>query len=179
LHDVAAAKRLLAAAGHPDGAGLPPIEILHQNNDTVRLVAEAVQEMWRRELGLQVTLRNQENKTVFADRRAGNYQVLMSEWIGDYLDATTFLDLWRSDSGNNHTRWSSETYDRMLNDAARTIETPHRAHLLRGAEQLMLDEAPIAPLFYNPHTYLIQPSVRGWKPTPSDSIDYQHVRLEE
>lgn len=179
LHDVAAAKKLLADAGHPGGAGLPPIEILHQNNDTVRLVAEAVQEMWRRELGLQVTLRNQENKTVFADRRAGNYQVLMSEWIGDYLDATTFLDLWRSDSGNNHTRWGHPDYDRLLSEAARTADASARAALLRAAEELMLDEAPIAPLFYNPHVYLIQTSVRGWKPTPSDSVDYQHVRLEE
>jgi oligopeptide transport system substrate-binding protein len=179
LHDVASAQKLLADAGHAGGAGLPPIEILHQNNETVRLVAEAVQEMWRRELGLQVSIRNQEYKVVFADRRAGNYQILLSDWIGDYLDATTFLDLWRSDSGNNHTRWGDPGFDRLMNEAARTADAAQRARLLREAEELMLAEAPIAPLFYNPHVYLVQSSVSGWKPTPSDSIDYQHVSLVE
>ncbi len=105
-YDPAAARQLLAEAGHANGAGLPPIEILYNNSEILRLVAEAIQQMWHRDLGIDVRLVNQEYKSVFASRRNGDYQVLLGSWTADYLDATTFLDLWRSDSGNNHTGWS-------------------------------------------------------------------------
>jgi oligopeptide transport system substrate-binding protein len=178
LMDAAAAREILWDAGFPEGRNFPPIEILHNNSDTLRLIAEGVQEMWRRELGIAATIRNQELKVVFADRRAGSYQVLLSDWIGDYLDATTFLDVWRSDSSNNHTRWKNAEYDALLNRAATTADRAARAALLQQAETLMLDEAPIAPLYFNPHVYLIHPSVKGWQPALTGSIDYQHVSLQ-
>jgi pyridoxine/pyridoxamine 5'-phosphate oxidase len=110
----------LADAGHAHGAGLPPIEILYHNSEILRIVGEAIQQMWHRDLGLEVRLANQEKKTVFANRRAGDYQVLLGSWTADYLDATTYLDMWRSDSGNNHTGWSDPAYD-ALTDRANTI----------------------------------------------------------
>lgn len=175
--DLPAARRLLAEAGFPGGSGLPPLELLYNNNETIRLVAESIQEMWRRDLGVAVTLLNQEYKVVFADRRAGNYQILLSDWVGDYLDATTFLDLWRSDSGNNHTGWSNPAYDELMKRANVTADPAARAALLQQAEVLMLDSAPIAPIYFNPHVYLLQTSVRGWQPSPMDHIDYRHVWL--
>lgn len=176
--DLATARRLLAEAGHPGGQGLPPIEILYNNSEIIRLVAEAIQEMWRRDLGLDIRLANQEYKVVFANRRTGNYQILLSDWVADYLDATTFLDLWRSDAGNNHTGWGSADYDALMNRAAATIDPAARAALLQQAEALMLDAAPIAPIYFNPHVYLKQPSVKNWRPSPMDHIDYRHVSLE-
>ena len=87
--------------GHANGAGLPPIEILYNNSEILRLVAEAIQQMWHRDLGIEVRLVSQEYKSVFASRRIGDYQVLLGSWTADYLDATTFLDLWRSDNGGD------------------------------------------------------------------------------
>jgi len=175
--DLATAKKLLADAGHPGGAGLPPLEILYDNSETNRLVVEAIQEMWRRDLGVQATITNQEKKVVFANRRTGNYQILLSEWVADYLDATTFLDLWRSDSGNNHTGWAQSDYDALMARAEATADAVARAALLARAEALMLASAPVAPIYFNTHTYLLSPSVRGWKPSPMDHIDYRHVSL--
>ncbi|MSU69699.1 MAG: peptide ABC transporter substrate-binding protein [Opitutaceae bacterium] len=177
--DFAAARRLLAEAGFPGGKGLPAIELLYNNSENHRVLAEAVQEMWRRELGLEVRLVNQEFKVVLTERRAGRYQILLSDWVGDYLDAGTFLDLWRSDNGNNHTGWSSPEYDARLFAAARTIDPADRARQLQKAESLMLAAAPIIPLYYNTHVYLLQPSVRGWHPTLLDHHPYKHVWLEE
>ncbi|MBI3886775.1 MAG: peptide ABC transporter substrate-binding protein [Opitutae bacterium] len=176
--DLPVARRLLAEAGYPEGRGAPPLEILYNNSETIRLVAESIQEMWRRDLGLNVTLQNQEYKVVFANRRAGNFQILLSDWVGDYLDATTFLDLLRSDAGNNHTGWGDPAYDALLDRANATVDTSARAALLQQAEALMLDHAPIAPLYFNPHVYLIQPSVKNWHPNPMDHADYRYVRLE-
>lgn len=176
--DIAAARALLAEAGFPGGKGLPPLELLFNTSANHRLIAEAVQEMWHRDLGLDVRLVNQEFKVVLSERRAGHYQILLSDWVGDYLDATTFLDLWRSDSGNNHTGWTNPEYDALLFAAARTADPAARASQLQRAEALMLAAAPIIPLYYNSHVFLVQPSVRGWNPTLLDHHPYKHVWLE-
>ena len=177
--DLAAAKKLLAEAGYPEGKGLPPLELLHNTSANNRLIAEAVQEMWRRDLGLDVRLVNQEYKVVLAERRAGRYQILLSDWVGDYLDATTFLDLWRSDSGNNHTGWGSPEYDALLFAAARATTAGERAAQLQKAEAVMLNASPVIPLYYNTHVFLAQPSVKGWHPTLLDHHPYKHVWLEQ
>jgi len=173
-----AARALLAAAGFPGGRGLPPLEMLFNTSGNHRLIAEAVQEMWRRELGLDVRLTNQEFKVVLSERRAGRYQILLSDWVGDYLDASTFLDLWRSDSGNNHTGWANPEYDALLFTAARTADPAARAAQLQQAEALMLAAAPVIPIYYNTHVFLLQPSVKGWNSTLLDHHPYKHVWLE-
>lgn len=178
VYNLATARQLLADAGHPNGAGLPPIEILYNNSEILRLVAEAIQQMWHRELGVDVRLVNQEYKSVFASRRNGDYQVLLGSWTADYLDATTFLDLWRSDNGNNHTGWSDPAYD-ALSDRANTIADPAaRAAVLAEAEAFVLEAAPIIPIYFNTHVYFLHPAVKGWQPTPTDHSDFRYVWLE-
>jgi oligopeptide transport system substrate-binding protein len=176
--DVEAARALLVEAGFPGGKGLPALEMLYNTSANNRLIAEAVQEMWRRDLGVEVRLHNQEFKTVLSERRAGRYQILLSDWVGDYLDPTTFLDLWRSDNGNNHTGWASSEYDALLFAAARTTDPAARADQLQRAEALMLAAAPVIPIYYNTHVFLIQPAVKGWHPTLLNHHPYKHVWLE-
>ncbi len=177
-YDPDAARRLLSAAGFPRGERLPAIEILFNTSENLRLIAEAVQEMWRRELGLTVRLVNQERKVVLSERRAGNFQVLVSDWVGDYLDPSTFLEPWRSDATNNYTRWSHAEYDTLLFTAARNPDPATRAEQLAKAEALLLQAAPLIPLYYNTHTFLLHPSVKGWHPTLLDHHPYKHVWLE-
>ena len=176
-YDPEAARRLLAEAGHARGAGLPPIEILYNNSEILRLVGEAIQQMWSRELGVEVRLSNQEKKVVFANRRAGDYQVLLGSWTADYLDATTFLDMWLSDSGNNHPGWKDPAYDALAARALTIADPNARAAVLAEAETLVLDAAPIIPIYFNTHVYLLNPSVQGWQPTPMDHTDYRYVSL--
>lgn len=178
IYDLAEARRLLADAGFPGGRGLPALEILHNSSASRRLICEAIQEMWRRDLGIDVKLSNQEPKVMFAARRSGDYQIILSDWIGDYFDPTTFLDLWRAKSQNNHTGWTDPAYDAVLDGAAAASDSAARASGLQRAETLLLDAAPIAPLYYNTHVYLLQPSVKGWRPNALDQIDYKDVWLE-
>ncbi len=178
LKDLALARQLLAEAGYPDGKGLPPMELLFPTKGFGPIVSETVQEIWRRDLGVALTIRQQEQKVIYAERRAGNYQILLSDWIGDYLDPTTFLDLWRGDNGNNHTGWKNDRYDELMAQAERTVDPAARGAVLQQAEAHMLDAAPIAPVFYNTHVYLLNPAVKGWNPTPLDQISFKRVRLE-
>lgn len=177
-YDVQRARQLLTEAGFPEGKGAPSIELLFNTSETHREIAEALQEMWRKHLGLQIVLRNMENKSVLAARRTLSYQLLRSNWIGDFADPTTFLKVFRSDSGNNHTGWNNATYDRLLFTAALTSVPAERTRLLRQAEELLLQDAPIIPVYHFSHVFLLHPSVRGWNSTLLDHHPYKHVWLE-
>ena len=177
--DAPTARKLLAEAGYPDGKGAPPVELLFNTSESHRAVAEAVQEMWRRELGLRVTLLNQENKTLQTARETGDYQLLRSVWIADYADPLSFLEIWTASSGNNYTGWSDATYDQLLYQAARAPDRDARDALLRKAETLLLQQAPFIPIYHYTHVFLIQPSVQGWHPTLLDHHSYKSVWLKE
>lgn len=177
-YDLAAARQLLSDAGFANGKGLPPIEILYHNSEILALVAEAIQQMWHRDLGLEVRIANQEKKTVYASRRAGDYQAVLGTWTADYLDATTFLDMWRSDSGNNQTGWADPAYDALANRADQMADAAARAKVLAEEEALVLDAAPIVPVYFNTHVYLLNPAVKGWHTTPMDHTDYRYVSIE-
>jgi len=85
----------------------------------------------------------------------------------------------RGDDGNNHTGWTSPEYDAALFAAARNPDPASRFSQLQQAEALMLADAPIVPLYYNTHVYLLQPAVQGWHPTLLDHHPYKHVFLQE
>jgi oligopeptide transport system substrate-binding protein len=176
--DLTEARRLLAEAGYPNGQGLPAFELLFNNSENHRVIAEAIQEMWRRGLGVQVNLFNQESKVVLSARRSGDYQILRSDWVADYADPRSFLNLWRSGSGNNYTGWSNPDYDALLFAASRAPEPAERNALWRKAETLLLHDSAIIPIYYYTHVFLIQPSVQGWYPTLLDHHPYKYVWLK-
>jgi oligopeptide transport system substrate-binding protein len=173
-----AAAALLAEAGYPGGRGLPPLDLLFNTSEIHRTIAEAVQEMWRRELGLEVRLTNQELKSTLSARRAGDFQMLRSVWTADYADPTSFLSIFTTANGNNYTGWADSAYDAALFAAARTSELVARNALFNQAERILLDAAPIIPIFHYTHVFLLQPSVRGWNSTVLDHHPYKHVWLE-
>ncbi len=177
-YDVPQARRLLAEAGFPEGRGLPPIEILFNTSENHKIIAEAIQQMWRKNLNVAATLLNQEQKVYFDSRRQMNYQVIRSTWIGDYNDPNSFLNLWLPGAGNNMTGWSNPEYDRLIAEAGRTADQAARYTAFRQAEAILLEEAPILPVYFYTHGFLIRPSVKGWYPTILDHHPYKHVRLE-
>lgn len=176
--DLISAKRLLVEAGFPEGRGLPPLEILINSSGNHRVIAEAVQHMWR-QLGLQVEVNNMEMASLFAKRRTLDYSVLRSEWVADFADPKSFLDVFRGGSSNNHTGWNSLAYDALLHAADRTADPSARHELLRQAEAVLLDEMPIIPIYHFTTVRLVHPAVRGWHPLPLDRHPYKHVWLEE
>jgi oligopeptide transport system substrate-binding protein len=176
--DFPAARALLAEAGYAEGKGAPEIELVFNTSESHRAVAEAIQEMWRRELGLQVRLTNQEFKVLQNARNVGDFQVLRSVWIGDFVDPLSFLGIWTSSSGNNYTGWKNTSYDQLIFQAARTVDPAARLALLQRAEALLLDDAPFIPIYHYTHVFLIQPSVKNWHSNLLDHHPYKHVYLE-
>jgi oligopeptide transport system substrate-binding protein len=174
------ARRLLAEAGFPEGRGFPPLELpFYVFHGTEQPVVEAIQQMWRANLGIQIALVKQEMKTVVTARRTGDFDILNANWLGDYLDPTTFLDLLRTGASNNGTGWSNPLYDQLLGEAARTLDPAKRFDLLRRAEALMLSEVPIVPLYYHPMRVVRHAAVKGWHSNLLDVHPLKFVSLEK
>ncbi len=177
-YDIASAKKLLAEAGYPDGEGFPGFELLYNTNESHRKIAEVIQQMWQKNLNINVVLKNQEWKVYLDSTQQGDFQVARAGWIGDYVDPNTFLDLWITGGGNNRTRWSNSAYDNFIASAAATSDAAVRFNAFQKAETILLDELPIMPIYLYVSLSLIQPGVRGWHPTLLDHHPYKYVYLE-
>ncbi|HEY8464390.1 MAG TPA: peptide ABC transporter substrate-binding protein [Bacillota bacterium] len=173
--DLAQAKRLLAEAGYQNPEQFPTIEILYNTSETHKLIAEAIQEMWSKNLKIKVTLTNQEWKVYLQSREQGNFQVARAGWVGDYVDPMTFLDLWVSDNGNNFSGWSNPNYDQLIALAKQTADTKKRLQILHQAEKLLMDEMPIAPIYFYTRPYLIQEWVQGVRYTSVGYVDFSNA----
>lgn len=171
------AKRLLAEAGFPDGKNFPEITYLFNTSDGAQFFAQAIQEMWRKNLGVKISLKNQEYKVYRVSMEQGEYDLARSAWSGDYLDPTTFLDLFAGTSNMNWTRWSDAAYDRALAEAARERVPAKRAEKLREAEKILLDAVPVIPTVFNRNKFLISPDVEGWFPNLLDIHPYNAVKF--
>jgi oligopeptide transport system substrate-binding protein len=176
--NVAIARQLLADAGYPEGKGLPPVEILYNTSENHKIIAEAVQQMWKSNLGIDAQLVNQEWKVYLDSQRTKNYQLARSGWIGDYVDPNTFLDVWVTDGANNETGWSNAGYDRLIREAGQTGDPAKRYELFQQAEAILVADPPFVPIYFYTRVHLIQPSVKGWHPNILDNHPYKHVYLE-
>lgn len=176
--DFAAARQLLADAGHPDGRDLPVFEIQCRNDEIHPRYAEALQATWQRELGLRVTIAPSEQKTWLENQQSGNYTITFGAWLADFPDASNFLGLFTSTSGYNWTGWKDADYDRLLAEATPLADTARRHELYQQAESRLLESAPIAPLYFGASTYLLHPAVKGWPPASLGWRRYQLVHLQ-
>ena len=172
------ARHLLAEAGYPAGKDFPRFEVELKGDDIHRAVMEAIQQMWKKELGIDCSLAPLEQMTWLANQKAISYQLSTSRWIGDYLDANTFLDLFLSSGGKNQTHWTSPDYDKLVSEAAACSDKAQRQSLQQKAEQLLLTELPIIPIFHGTRVYLLHPGVKNWPPSLLGLRRYQYVKLQ-
>jgi oligopeptide transport system substrate-binding protein len=145
---IAYARQLLAEAGYPGGKGLPKLEVLYNTDEGHKKIAAAIQQMWNKNLGVDVELRNSEWKVYLDDLSKLRYQVGRRGWIGDYRDPYTFIELMKSDSGNNNTGWSDLDFDRLALESGAEADPARRYEILRQAEAILLCDLPVLPLYY-------------------------------
>lgn len=161
-YDPAQARQLLAEAGFPGGKGFPKVELLYNTNESHRQIAEAIQQMWRRELGIEISLFNQEAKVYVETMRTMSYQIARYAWVGDYLDPSTFLDTMTTGNGNNQTGWSNAEYDRLIAAAETAGNETERYAYFQRCEEIIAAENPILPIYFYVRNNLQRPEVKGW-----------------
>jgi oligopeptide transport system substrate-binding protein len=176
--DPAAAKQLLAEAGFPEGKGFPKTELLYNTSDLHRVITQAVQQMWKEHLGIQVDLVNVEWKVYLARQSSLDYQISRAGWIGDYVDPNTFLEMWKTGGGNNQTGWSSKRFDELMDQAARLVNAKDRMQAMQDAEKILLDEAPVLPLFTYVNKGMLSRKVKGWYPNILDQHPLKYISIE-
>ena len=176
-YDLERARALLAEAGYPDGTGFPGLELMYNTSEGHRRIAIAIQQMWKTNLNIDVTLTNQDWKVYLDKRDEKDYQVARAGWIGDYLDPNTFLDMYTTSSGNNDTGWSHRRYDALIARAGATTDQDRRFALFQDAEAILMTELPIMPIYTYVSKSLVSPDVRGWYPNILDIHPFKYISL--
>ena len=151
---------------------------MYNTMDKHRKIAVAIQQMWKKELNINITLSNQDWKVYLDRERTMNYCISRGSWIGDYPDPNTFLDMWLTGGGNNRTGWSNRVYDDLIAKAAAAADKEERYGYFQQAEEVLADEVPVLPVYTYTRVYLKRPEVKGWYPNILDHHPYQYVYLE-
>lgn len=176
-YDPGAARALLAEAGYPGGKGFPQAEILINTSESHRKIAEAIQAMWREELGIEVGIFNQEWKVYLDSQSSLDYDISRSGWIGDYVHPMTFLEIFTAGNGNNDTGWANPAYDTLIRQAQAASSEDARLAALQQAEALLLEDLPVLPIYWYTRVYMKDPRITGWSPKLLDNRPYKYVGI--
>ncbi len=173
------AKKLLAEAGFPDGKGFPKLELLYNTSQNHRVIAEAIQQMWRRNLGIDITMRNEEWKVYLDSTDNKNYDLQRGGWIADYVDPHVFLEIWTSGNLNNDTGWGHPEYDQLHDQALKAKTQDERYAIYQKMDAILADELPVIPIYYYTRPLAMSPKVKGLYPTLLDNHPYKYIWLEK
>jgi oligopeptide transport system substrate-binding protein len=155
------ARELLAEAGYPNGEGFPAVELLFNTSETHKRIAEAIQDIWKEHLNVKVLLLNQDWKVYLSSMSNLDYTVARSSWYADVADPINFLECFLSGGGNNRTGFKSPAFDALIQKAYAEPDAEVRLRLLQEAEAILLDEAPIVPIYFYTEKYLQAESMKG------------------
>ncbi len=171
------AKALLAEAGYPDGAGFPKFTLLYNTSEGHKKVAEMVQEMWKTNLGIECTLENQE-WAVFQDTRtAGDFELARGGWITDFLDPMGLLAIFVSGNSYNDPNYSNADYDDLMAKANASNGKDHY-EALYAAQEILMTELPMIPVYHYTDYYLSSPQVKNWTRSQLGALDFSKASIK-
>ncbi|RAT71516.1 peptide ABC transporter substrate-binding protein [Lonsdalea populi] len=170
----AQAKALVGAAGYGPGKPLK-LSLLYNTQETNKQVAIAVASMWKKTLGVDVKLVNQEWKTYIDNRNSGNFDVIRASWVGDYNEPSTFLSLLTTQHSGNISRFNNAEYDRLMKDSGGQTDGQRLNHEYNQAERILMNEAPIAPIYQYTNARLIKPWVKGYPINNPEDTAYSQM----
>lgn len=176
--DANEARRLLAAAGFPGGAGFPTVTLLYNTADNHRVIAEAAQQMWKRELGVDVRLENQEWKVYLSNMHLGNFDLCRAGYIVAPDDPTRFLEAFTTGHGFNNAKWSDPRYDAMLKASLVETDPAKRGEMFTAMEERLDEAMPVSPIYHYTNLYLLRPEVKNWADNLLDNFPLREVVLD-
>lgn len=172
--DAAEAKKLLEQGMKEKGyTKLPEVTLTYRSGTANEKTAQAAQEMWKQNLGVDVKLQKVEGKVLTDMQKQLQYQIARSSWLPDFGDAINFLDIFQSKSGSNRTGWSNAEYDKLIEGAYKEPDDAKRLQMLHDAEKILVSDAPVAPLYFYNTSLLTSDKASG---IVSSSLSYTDLR---
>jgi oligopeptide transport system substrate-binding protein len=176
-YDLDAARKLLADAGYPDGKGFPRLNILYNTDVLHSEVAQIIHRQWLNNLNIDTDLAGCEVKVFGLRLHTQDYDIARASWYGDYDDPSTFTDKYKSDSDDNDSKWNSPEYDAICAAAQKEPDPHKRFALLSKAEAILLQDAPIIPLFHYVNAYLFRDNVQGIPLDPREMVNFKAIQV--
>jgi oligopeptide transport system substrate-binding protein len=175
---IAQARALYSSAGYSTSKPLR-LRLLYNENPAIKRMSIAIASMWKVTLGIETDLIDEEYR-VFLDSRkdTARWDIVRLGWSADYNDAGNFLEIFRSGSSNNDTGYSNADYDSLLDSAANSADASYRRHILEQAENLMLSEYPVVPVYYFSSKRLIKSYVKGAQSNPLNKLYSRHLSIQ-
>lgn len=164
------AKQLLEEAGF-NAANPLKFELVYNTLEAHKKLAIVMSSMWKKTLGADVELANQEWKTFLQKLSQRNFSVARYAWMGDYNEASTFLSFFDS-QGMNYGDWSNPKYDEVMAKAILAKDSKGRNHYYQQAEQIFAEEMPAIPLYHYTRSVLKNPKVGGYSTTNASDARY-------
>lgn len=179
-NDVETAKKLLDEGMKELGiTKLPEITLSFNTVERHKKIAEALQDMWKQGLGIDVKLINKEFKVHLDDMHTGNYQMGRLGWNADFNDPINYMEIYRDkDGGNNDTRWEHPRYKELVNLMAKETNPEKRKEMIAEAEQIFMDEMPIIPIFTDVDVWVETDKVKGIRVDPLGFIDFKWAEMQ-
>ncbi|MEY0036192.1 ABC transporter substrate-binding protein [Providencia rettgeri] len=167
------AKVLLQQAGFGPNHPLE-LTLLYNSSENHQKIAIAIASMWKKKLGAEVKLVNQEWKTYIDSRNTGNFDVIRASWIGDFNEPSTFLSLLTSQHSGNIPKFNNPIYDEVIASASIETNAQLRNRYYNNAEAIIAKEAPIAPIYQYTNARLIKPWLKGYPINNPEDVAYSH-----
>ena len=167
------AKELLLEAGYNKANPLK-FSLLYNTSDQNKQQAIVAASMWKKNIGAQVTLQNQEWKTSLQSRHEGHYDVARATWCADYNEPTAFLNMMLSQNSNNTAFYSNSAFDALLAQALTAPDDQSRHDIYQQAEALLDKDSAIVPVYYRVSARMIKPTINGFK--GKDPLDYTDIK---
>ncbi|EOE5318904.1 peptide ABC transporter substrate-binding protein [Providencia rettgeri] len=167
------AKVLLQQAGFGPNHPLE-LTLLYNSSENHQKIAIAIASMWKKKLGAEVKLVNQEWKTYIDSRNTGNFDVIRASWIGDFNEPSTFLSLLTSQHSGNIPKFNNPIYDEVIASASIETNAQLRNRYYNNAEAIIAKEAPIASIYQYTNARLIKPWLKGYPINNPEDVAYSH-----
>lgn len=178
-HDVAEAQKLFQEALNEKGLSvdtLPKITLLYGSNDRDHKIAQTVQQQWNQAFNTNLSLESGESKVIFEKTSKGDSQISLGSWYADIQDPINFLEIFQSrDNTNNRTFWHNDAYTTLLEKYSIEISSEKRLKLLSDAEKILMENMPVAPLFYSAFNYLQNDDIQGVYFSPLGYLDFKEA----
>ena len=173
--DVEAAQAALAEAGYPNGEGFPTLKLSYYQDDTVKKIVEAMAEMLKNNLNINVEVSSNEWAIFYEDVQQGNYEVAAMGWSADYLNPMSFLPLFKTGDSSNNSFYSNPEYDALVEQVMSESDAAAAAELTMQAADLASNDYCCLPLYYKANSFLMHDNITGYYMTASSNLYFKNV----